>query len=62
MIEIQYYSGTALLLLVNLHTASKQWHRVPQLYQLSSEKEDALLPATFNPLYSSMNQLIAHIK
>jgi len=32
MIEIQY-SSTALLLLVNpcMHTASKQWHCVPQL-------------------------------
>jgi len=39
MIEIQY-SSTALLLLVNpIHTESKQWHRMPQLYQLLSEKK-----------------------
>jgi len=38
MIEIQY-SGTALILLVNTHAASKQWHHAPQLYQLLSEKK-----------------------
>jgi len=53
MIEIQY-SGTALLLLVNpMHTISKQWCHVPQLYRLSS---DTLLTAMFNSLYSSTNQ------
>jgi len=35
------------------HTASKQWHWVPKLHQLLSEKEDA---AMFKPLYSNTNQ------
>jgi len=47
MIEIQC-NGTALL---SMHTISKQWYCPPQLYQVSSTKEDALLPAMFNPLY-----------
>jgi len=50
MIEIQYsvnITGEP------MHTTSKQWHHAPQLYQLSS---DTLLPAMFNPLYSSTNQ------
>ena len=42
-----------------IHAYRKKWCRVPQLYQLSSEKWSihyALLSAMFNPLHSSTNQ------
>jgi len=52
MIKMQY-SGTALLLLVNPHTRSSI---ACPTYAFIIRKEDASLPAMFNPLYSSMNQ------
>ena len=42
-----------------MHTERKKWCRVPQLYELSSEKWNihyTLLSAMFNPLHSSANQ------
>jgi len=38
-----------------MHTTSKQSHRAPHL-RIYCLKEDASLPAMFNPLFSSMNQ------
>jgi len=38
-----------------MHTTSKQLHRAPHLH-IYRLKEDASLPAMFNPLFSSTNQ------
>jgi len=56
MIMIMVKIQTSLIIAgESMHTASKQWHCVPQLYQLLSEKDASLL-AMFNLLHSSTNQ------
>jgi len=56
MIEIQH-SGTALLLLVNPRIKAMVPHApVISIIIIIVWKEDALLPAMFNLLYSSTNQ------
>jgi len=51
------YSGTALLLLVNPHIPHQNNYTTHLTYVVFIIwKEDALLPTTFNLLYSSTNQ------